>query len=291
MKKPVIAISCNFDSSYNIFKSGDISDITVMYHYVSDNYTRAVEEAGGIPMLLPIYKDEADLRAALELADGVLLSGGNDIDPLIFGELDRGKTGHIVPKRDAQDLFIARYIYNETNKPLLGICRGVQVMNVALGGTIYQDLEADGGFLQHSKGNYPMNAVSHHIAIDERSILRELLGSAKAGVNSYHHQAVKDVAPGFFASALSDDGVIEAIEPVKTDNDAAEASLSSSGRKGTASYSEQSEECFAGNAASLSQGSASGLNRFVLGVQWHPEKMYDSEVQNRIFKEFIRACS
>ena len=248
MKKPLIAVSCNFDSIYHLMNSeGDISDITVMYHYVSDNYTRAVEEAGGVPLLLPIYKNEDDLKEALNMADGVLLSGGNDIDPILFEETDRGKSGRISPKRDAQDISIARYICRETKNPLLGICRGVQVMNVALGGSIYQDLEADGGFLSHSRVNYPMNSVSHFINIRPESRLADIFGQDKAGVNSYHHQAVKDVAPGFYASALSEDGVIEAIEPVQD-------------------------------------------GRFVLGVQWHPEKMYDSQKQHLIFTRFIEAC-
>ena len=246
MNKPVIGISCNYDHD-DIFKDG--GDMSLMYHYVSHNYVRAVMEAGGIPLLLPIYDKKEDLDQVLESLDGVVLSGGNDIDPLIFGETDRGKCGRIIPERDDQDLYIARRAA-ELKKPLLCICRGIQVLNVALGGSLYQDLPSDGDFFSHSKSNYPLNRVSHHVKVEKDSLLYDITGIEDMGVNSFHHQAVKDVAPGLRATAVSPDGVIEALE----------------------------------TEDSVSEGSC-----FLLGLQWHPEKMYDDPVQKKIFDRFIEA--
>lgn len=124
MQKPIIGISCNYDYA-DIFKNAnDIAACNPKWHFICENYTRAIEEAGGVPLLLPVYKSEADLAYILNAVDGVLISGGNDINPLLYGEIDRGKCGRIVPERDKQDIAIAKYIVNQTSKPLSCICRG-----------------------------------------------------------------------------------------------------------------------------------------------------------------------
>lgn len=215
-KRPLIGISCNYDYQDIFAGSGETAGIGLMYHYLSDNYVREVEKAGGIPVMIPIYRDEESLRAALDSMDGLLLSGGNDMDPLIFGETDRGKCGRIIPERDAQDILIAKYAW-ETKKPLLCICRGIQVLNVALGGDLYQDLESDGPFTNHSKGNYPINSVAHYVTVEKDSLLHSITGADKLGVNSLHHQAVKTPAPGLRVTAKSEDGVIEALEGMDHD--------------------------------------------------------------------------
>lgn len=244
MRKPVIGISCNYDNG-DIFKSpGDIAAINPKWHYICENYTRSIEEAGGIPLLLPIYKSEADLAYILNTVDGVLLSGGNDIDPQLYGEIDCGKCGRIVPERDRQDIAIAKYMIQHTEKPLLCICRGIQVLNVAMNGSLYQDLDSDGPFIQHVKKNYPMNAVTHSVSIEPDSLLYQIFGKNTLGVNSFHHQSVKRIGDRLRVTAKSEDGVIEAIELAGAE--------------------------------------------FILGVQWHPEKMYDSAEQKQIFTAFIK---
>lgn len=243
MKKPIIGISCNYDYG-DVFKSAnDIAAISPKWHYICENYTRSIEEAGGIPLLLPVYRDEEDLTAALDMVDGVLISGGNDIDPILYGELDRGRCGRIIPERDRQDIAMARYVIEKTQKPMLCICRGIQVLNVAMHGSLYQDLESEGPFGGHMRKNYPMNAVTHRVSIAPDSLLFEILGKTHLGVNSFHHQSVKSVGSGLRVTAKSEDGVVEAVE--------------------------------------LEGG------RFVLGLQWHPEKMYDSEEQKKIFAAFL----
>lgn len=246
MRKPVIGISCNYDYG-DIFKSaGDLADISPKWHSVCENYTRSVEEAGGIPLLLPIYKREADLKYILDTLDGVLVSGGNDIDPLLYGEIDGGRCGRIVPERDRQDIAMVNYVIEKTEMPMLCICRGIQVLNVALKGSLYQDLDSEGQFQNHVKKNYPMNAVTHFVSMEQNSLLYEIVKKPALGVNSFHHQSIKALGHGLKVSARSEDGVVEAVEL--------------EGRE------------------------------FVLGVQWHPEKMYDSEDQQKIFTVFLESA-
>lgn len=248
MRKPVIGVSCNYDYADVFQNGGDLAAISPKWHTVCENYTRAIEEAGGIPLLLPIYKNKEDLTLILNTVDGVLLTGGNDIDPLLYGEIDRGKCGRIVPERDNQDIAIAQYIAYKTSKPMLCICRGIQVLNVAMHGSLYQDLESDGPFYQHMKKNYPMNAITHSVSVERGSLLYKILGKSSIGVNSFHHQSIKSIGDRLKATAKSEDGVIEAVELEGAE--------------------------------------------FILGLQWHPEKMYDSEEQKKIFAAFIEsACS
>lgn len=186
----------------------------------------------------------------LDNVDGLILSGGEDIDPKYYNKRAIAEVGLIIPKRDKQDLFCARYMIEKTNKPLLGICRGAQVMNVALGGTLYQHLPSS-GFEHHSMINYPSFEVSHYVQIQEDSLLYSITKTNVIGVNSYHHQAVETVAPSLRVVATSvEDNLCEAIE-----------------LKGANS------------------------KRFVLGVQWHPEKMAcQIKVHQEIINAFVNSC-
>lgn len=246
MRKPIIGISCNYNFADVFQDASDLAAINPKWHYICENYTRSVEEAGGIPLLLPIYKSEADLEYILNIVDGVLISGGNDIDPLLYGEIDHGKCGRIIPERDKQDIAMVKYIIHQTSKPMLCICRGIQVLNVAMNGSLYQDLDSEGSFNKHVKKNYPMNAVTHTISIEQDSLLYQILQKTSLGVNSFHHQSIKSIGNRLKVIAKSEDNVIEAVEL-----DGAE---------------------------------------FVLGLQWHPEKMYDSEEQKKIFASFIESA-
>lgn len=246
MKKPIIGITCNYDYSDIFIQSNELGNFNPKWHYISECYTNSVEEAGGIPLLIPIYKNKEDLLNILNIVDGVLISDGNDINPLEYGEIDCGKCGRIIPERDKQDIDIVKYIVGKTSKPMLCICRGTQILNVALGGSLYQDLESEKSYCPHMKNNYPMNTISHRICIENDSLLFEILNSNSMGVNSLHHQAIKNVGENLKPIAKSEDNVIEATE--------------------------------------LQNSS------FVLGLQWHPEKMYDNEEQKKIFKVFIEKC-
>ena len=167
-------------------------------------YVNSVKIAGGVPLVIPMTTDEDQINAILEAIDGLVMTGGEDIDPLkYFGEEPNLHLGTIVPERDAFDVKLIRMAVAK-GIPVLGICRGEQIMNVAFGGTLYQ--------------NAPRNYATHSIDVEPNSLLYNQLGGVKKiNVNSYHHQAVKDVAPGFRVTAYSKDGIVEAIEKEGTD--------------------------------------------------------------------------
>lgn len=167
---------------------------------VHNVYTDAVWAAGGLP--LPTCGVCAEEMA--ELCDGLVLTGGVDLDPALYGEETLNDTVKVKPERDAFELALFRAFY-ERGKPIMGICRGCQLINVALGGTLYQDLAAQKG-LAHSDP-----ALRHEVSVEGDSVLGQLFG-ARFFVNSTHHQAVKDTASGLRITARSKDGVVEAFE-------------------------------------------------------------------------------
>ena len=193
------------------------------------SYIGALERAGGIPLIIPLLGEE-DLAQVAAFADGLLLGGGGDVHPSFYGEEPTEWLMGADLERDRVEIFLARK-FLELGKPILGICRGVQVLNVAAGGTLFQDiLRQRPGSNPHSfmPPDFPPDHIAHTVTLKPDSLLASILGCSSLGVNSRHHQAVKDVAPGFEAVAWAEDGLIEAIE--KADK-----------------------------------------NPFALGVQWHPE--------------------
>lgn len=244
--KPVIGITCSFDYKDDVGKVSHMGCVCQKWQFLADNYIAAVEKAGGLPVIIPVCSGLETVKEMLLHMDGILISGGNDVDPLRYGERTKDYCGIVMPNRDEQEIEMVKYILNETEKPLLAICRGIQVLNVAAGGNLYQDLEKDGGFEHHFMDMYPMNYISHEVSIKKGSRLYGIYQKSEIGVNSFHHQAVKTLGKGFTASGISDDGVTETIE-----------------REG---------------------------GRFIVGVQWHPEMMDDSEEQQKIFRALIDAC-
>ena len=245
--KPLIGITVNYDIKDEIGMVTHFGTVNQQWNYIASDYVDAVVKAGGIPVLIPIYQNAEVTRAVVDRLDGILISGGNDVDPRRFGVRAKSYCGSICEERDEQELELVHYVLEETKLPILGICRGIQVMNIAMGGTVYQDLEKEGGFEMHSAEMYPRTAVVHEVSLVEGSRIHRIYESFAVGVNSYHHQAVKDLGMGFAAvGSAAEDGVIEAMELPG--------------------------------------------ERFVVGVQWHPEMMVDSEVQPKIFKAFVEAC-
>ena len=240
--RPLIGISCSMGQAIYSMTQDNVPQLQ---HRLGDNYVRAIVQAGGVPVLLP---NNVDLSSVEEIAaglDGFLLSGGGDVDPALFGQRATGQLGAVTPRRDDFELALTRYIMQETDKPVLGICRGIQVMNVAMGGTLHIDLPSEGK-LCHSLTMYPRYVPTHDVAVEPESKLAAIMADA-CRVNSFHHEAIDVLAAGFAITARSvEDGVVEAIEIPG--------------------------------------------QRFVMGVQWHPEELNALEESRRLFRAFVEAA-
>lgn len=210
-------------------------------------YTRAVDLAGGAPILIPLQLSEETLHDILTRLGGLLLAGGVDIDPKEFGEELLPACGEIDTARDATELWMTRWALAE-RQPIFGICRGIQTLNVAAGGSLYQDiasqLETD---LKHDYRVPEAKVLAHAVNIEPDSRLARVLGATHVEVNSLHHQAVKGIAPELRAVAHAPDGIVEAVEAAD--------------------------------------------DRFVVGVQFHPEWLLDEDGRMaRLFEAFVSSA-
>lgn len=241
--KPLIGITCSMGLGiYSMTQE----NMPQEQHRMNDSYIKAVMQAGGVPVVIPAYENLSLVKEVVDRLDGVLLSGGGDLDPRIYSRRANAHLGSVSPRRDAAEMAIAEYVIRETDKPLLGICRGVQVMNAAMGGSLYIDLPEEGK-LAHSLTMYPRYVATHEIHVMENTHLAKAMGAGENRVNSFHHQAAKELGEGFLVSARSvPDDVIEAIELPG--------------------------------------------ERFVVGVQWHPEELTAREEARLLFRNFVEAA-
>jgi putative glutamine amidotransferase len=180
-------------------------------HVAQDNID-AVGNSGGVPVILPNLTEMDQIKQLSDKLDGLLVTGGGDIDPTLFSEEPHRNLGSITPERDLFETELIRFILNK-DIPVLAICRGCQILNIAAGGDMYQDLysQKDGDLLQHQQ-RAPRWHGSHFVQVREDSLLHQITAEKRFKVNSYHHQAVRHMAPSFRVSATASDGVIEAFE-------------------------------------------------------------------------------
>ena len=246
MARPVIGIATQTLPGK---PGGDLPNCWIM----GQRYVESLRVVGAIPWLIPLMPNDPDTMEALfEKLDGVFLTGGVDVDPSRYGEVRHPKCGTTDPDRDAIELMLLEHA-ERTGKPLLAVCRGIQILNVARGGTLYQDVTAMvPAAMKHDYFPTPerpsRSYLAHEITVEKKSRLGSILGESVVPVNSMHHQAIKDLAPGLLATAYAPDGIIEAVE-------------------------------------------STGEN-FCIAVQWHPEELAETQPgMKRLFTSFVAAAA
>lgn len=205
-RRPVIGIPCSSypDSWFTPANGNAIS------------YLRAIEAAGGIPALIHLTRDAEVLGAHYARCDALLFAGGEDVDPAFYGAARHPQLGTPNPLQDEVEISLARRARAD-GKPMLGVCRGLQLIDVALGGTLYQDIPSElAGTLNHnlSTERRDMGFLAHPIGLEHDSWLAAQLDTAELAVNTLHHQALREIAPGLRVVARAPDGVVEAAEGV-----------------------------------------------------------------------------
>jgi len=222
-----------------------------------------IEKAGGIPIVIPYMEDRNSLNQLLDILDGIVFTGGSDVNPELYGEEDEyieglvgtleglededgGLFSKVIKERDNQEIYLLVKILKTNDMPVLGICRGAQMINVSLGGSLYQDIfkQRNETTISHSDSE-KWNDYVHKVNIIDGTFLSDISGKSEIDVNSLHHQAIKSLGEDLIVSAISSDGIIEAVE-------------------------------------------LKDKKRFVLGVQWHPEMIFKKDkVQMDLLKSFV----
>ena len=180
------------------------------YTRIHYQYAKAIEDCGGVPILFPYTEKEGTMDAFIGLCDGFLFTGGADVNPERYGEQKKETCGEVMYYRDQQDFAaVAKVI--ATDKPIFAICRGMQLVNVALGGTLYQDLFSENPTTVLHRDREQRYELSHEVKILDDTPLCALLKSSCMMVNSFHHQAIKTLGKGLEVMAIADDGIIEAV--------------------------------------------------------------------------------
>ena len=243
MSKVLIGITCNYlKECASAFQAG-IGAAEQDWQLIAQDYLNAVWRAGAVPILIPIDENVDRALEMLDMVNGLLLSGGNDVSPELYGSKEN-KCGTLDANRDRMEMALLKAAL-EKRMPILGICRGIQLMNSVLGGTLHQDLPSE-GFPNHTIVDYARTTATHTVDVKDNSLLASIVGSGELVVNSFHHQSVDRLAEGLETAASSKEGIIEA------------------------AYMPDYP--------------------FALAVQWHPEMMFDSDVQQKIFAAFVKAC-
>jgi putative glutamine amidotransferase len=190
-----------------------IQDAERRRYTLGKNYVHSIIAAGGVPLLVPTALDDATLHELFTAADGVMLTGGDDVNPALFGEEVHEKTGGIDHDRDRAEMALMRWCA-AADKPVFGICRGIQVMNVALGGSLIQDVPSQAPSELTHPGHWngaARDQVLHTVTCDEGTRAAALLGR-DVGVNSFHHQSIKRLGDGLVVTGRAPDGIVEAVE-------------------------------------------------------------------------------
>ena len=219
MNKPLVGITMSYFDSYQATKKGSLSVRDQDVFVLAYDYTKAIEKAGGIPVMLPFVDNVEDYADFYKNLDGFLFTGGEDISPQLYGEQPIFKSREFDPKRDRFELSLMKLILNDTSLPVLAICRGMQMLNVACAGSLFQDIAAQNASeFSHEAYNQPQWEETHIANIKPDSIFSDIYGKDKIAVNTFHHQAVKLLGNDLKIGMLSPDSIVEGIEYTKRNN-------------------------------------------------------------------------
>ena len=235
MRQPIIGITGVYSS-----ESGLCGNYGV--------YFRAIAAVGGVPVVIPCMTDLAVVKRQVESLDGIIFSGGPDVDAFNYGKRNHPEMSLMHPMKENWDLALAKEALDHGKQPVLGICLGIQELNVAAGGSLFRHIPEDiGTSVEHRRMKAGVETM-HHVRFKEDGPLVKIFGVTELTANSSHHQSVEKPGAGFEAVAWADDGCVEAITPVE------------------------------------------GIEkRFVVGLQWHPERIQDQPPQEKIFQAFIQS--
>lgn len=235
--QPIIGITAGIETS----------DTTIQKVCLIDKYILAILHSGGIPLIIPTGIPPSSISLVVDHVDGLLFTGGGDIETQRYGGIDNSKVYGVDVNRDDLEISLA-LASSQMKKAVLGICRGMQILNVALGGDLYSDIKDQySESLKHDWfPGFPRDQIAHSLQVKPQSILHEIFQTESIEVNSLHHQGIKSVSPLLSPIAFSPDGIVEAVE-----------------------YS----EC-----------------PFYLGVQWHPEWLFEREESKKLFSAFVEAA-
>ncbi len=249
MKKPIIGITSNFTSNDEVGKLAKLGAPLQQWQLIADDYISAIESAGGVPVILPAVENVENLLPVLSVLDGLVMTGGNDVNPLLYNEVPIASLGEISIKRDDTEFNLVTKAINDFSMPIIGICRGCQLLNVVKGGTLHQDLVVEKVTeREHFQLAYPKNYGCQKAIVEENSRLYSILQETEIKINSFHHQGVNKVGQDLVVTAKGEDGVVEAIENIG--------------------------------------------DRFIMGLQWHPEMMgTENNSFFKLFEAFIKECS
>jgi putative glutamine amidotransferase len=207
MSRPIIGITC----SRSVGGRWSDYDLGHFIEFAFDVYSQAVLNCGGAPLLVPISQNKSSISAICGLLDGLILSGGPDINPRFYKDEPHHGLNDVDENQDEMEIELTRQALT-TGVPILGICRGLQLLNVAMGGTLYQDIALQVPKACNHSPRADRSVVTHKVRIKSDTRLQETLQRRSMWVNSKHHQAVKEPAPGLAVSAEAPDGIIEALE-------------------------------------------------------------------------------
>lgn len=215
--RPLIGITAKISSDDNIGITTNLGCKNQSWVLVADDYVNVVEEMGGIPVIIPVVEDYKNVMGLIDLLDGIIFSGGNDLNPKYYNEKEEFEYSDLVEDLDELEINLYKTILNDTKMPILGICRGLQLINVVHGGKLYQEMK-NGEYTKHISYKDPIskNLLVHNVSIKEDTLLEKIVQEKIFKTNTFHHQSVSVLGEGLKINAMSEDGVVEGFEG--TDN-------------------------------------------------------------------------